>query len=95
MKRDLGCGCRSFEISPSDISIKMLPADPVDEIGLKTASDPGHIYHHSKNERTLVLPAASKLFHGACSGPLELIAHQYCLVRVGDGDNLSIRSTRT
>jgi len=73
----------------------MLLAVPVDEIGLKTGTDLRRIYHHSKNERTLVLSAVSKLFHGACSGPLELIAHQYCLVRVGHDNDLSVRSTRS
>lgn len=81
--------------SPSDISIKMLPAVPVDEIGLKTGTDPSRIYLHSKNEKTLVLSTASKLFHGACSRPLELIAHQYCLVRVGRDNDLSVHSTRS
>lgn len=75
--------------------LRMLPAVLVDEIGLKTGTDLRRIYLHSKNERTLVLSAVSKLFHGACSGPLELIAHQYCLVRVGHGDDLSVRSTRS
>lgn len=76
--------------------LRTLPAVPVDEIGLKTGTDLRRIYLHSKNERTLVLSAVSKLFHGACSGPLELIAHQYCLVRVGhDDDDLSVHSTRS
>lgn len=73
-----GCNRRSLGSHRLTLPLRSNWRKPVDEIGLKTGTDPAHIYHHSKNERTLVLPAASKLLHGACSGPLELIAHQYC-----------------
>lgn len=64
-----------------DISRAMI----FDKIDWRKEVTPNHIYLHLRKEWTLVL-RMSTLLHDASYGPLELIAHQYCLVRVANDD---------
>lgn len=68
--------CKSVHVSRAMI---------FDKIDSRKEVTPNHIYLHLRKEWTLVL-RVSTLLHDASYGPLELIAHQYCLVRVANDD---------
>lgn len=72
---------RVFRCKNVDISRAMI----FDKIDWRKEVTPNHIYLHLRKEWTLVL-RMSTLLHDASYGPLELIAHQYCLVRVANDD---------